>query len=219
MSDDRTLEADLEALLQREWFDPPQEFVDQALISDMSVHDAAERDPVGWWEEQARALDWFEPWDHVLEDEAAPFYRWFSGGKLNVSHNCLDRHVAAGLGDRVAIHWHGEEGETRTITYAQLLADVQRCASALKARGVGAGDVVGIYLPMIPEVIVAMLACTRIGAPHNVVFGGFSAESVHERMAFSNASALITADGARRKGKTAPVKTEVDREMGHLSHL
>ena len=138
---------------------------------------------------------------------------------MDGSPHGLGRPVAAGLGDRVAIHWHGEEGETRAITYAQLLADVQRCASALKARGIGPGDVVGIYLPMIPEVIVAMLACTRIGAPHNVVFGGFSAESVHERMAFSNASALITADGARRKGKTAPVKSEVDREMGHLSHL
>ncbi|HMS60759.1 MAG TPA: AMP-binding protein, partial [Solirubrobacteraceae bacterium] len=219
MSDDATLEAELEALLQREWFDPPEDFVAGALVKDLSVHEAAERDPVGWWEEQARALDWFEPWEHALEDEDAPFYRWFSGGKLNVSHNCLDRHVAAGLGDRVALHWHGEEGESRAITYAELLADVQRCANALKARGIGPGDVVGIYLPMIPEVVVAMLACTRIGAPHNVVFGGFSAESVHERMAFSNASALITADGGRRKGKTAPVKAEVDRVMRDLSHL
>ncbi|MCU0257466.1 MAG: acetate--CoA ligase [Solirubrobacteraceae bacterium] len=219
MADDPQLEEVLESLLQREWFEPSEEFRAQALITDLSVHEEAAKDPVGWWEQQAGALDWFTPWDRVLADEDAPFYRWFEGGRLNVSHNCLDRHVANGLGDRVAFHWHGEEGETRTITYAQLLADVQRCANALKARGVGPGDVVGIYLPMIPEVVVAMLACTRIGAPHNVVFGGFSAESVHERMAFSNASALITADGARRKGKTAPVKAEVDRVMRDLTHL
>ena len=127
--------------------------------------------------------------------------------------------MAAGIGERVAFHWHGEEGETRDVTYAELLADVQRCANALKARGIGPGDVVGIYLPMIPEVVVAMLACTRIGAPHNVVFGGFSAESVAERMEFSDAKALITVDGARRKGKTAPVKPEVDAVMGGLDEL
>ncbi len=219
MADDPRLEDELATLLEQEWFEPPESFVRDALITDMSVHEAAERDPVGWWEEQARALDWFEPWTRGLDDDDAPFYRWFSGGKLNVSHNCLDRHVEAGLGERVAFHWHGEEGERRDITYAQLLADVQRCANALKARGIGAGDVVGIYLPMIPEVVVAMLACTRIGAPHNVVFGGFSAESVHERMVFSNATALITVDGGRRKGKTAPVKTEVDAVMGNVTHL
>ena len=147
------------------------------------MHEAAERDPVGWWEEQARALDWFEPWEHALEDADAPFYRWFSGGKLNVSHNCLDRHVAAGLGDRVALPLARRGGrDARRSPTRELLADVQRCANALKARGIGPGDVVGIYLPMIPEVVVAMLACTRIGAPHNVVFGGFSAESVRERM-------------------------------------
>ena len=155
----------------------------------------------------------------MLDDSDAPFYKWFTDGKLNVSHNCLDRHVEAGLGDRVAFHWHGEEGEERDVTYAELLRDVQRFANALKDRGIEAGDVVGIYLPMIPEVVVAMLACTRIGAPHNVVFGGFSAESVHERMEFSDAKALITVDGARRKGKTAPVKQEVDEVMGDLADL
>ncbi len=219
MADDQQLEQELAALLEQEWFEPPEGFRARARITDLSEHEAAERDPVGWWERQAKELDWFEPWTTALDDSEPPFYRWFSGGKLNVSHNCLDRHVAAGLGERVAFHWHGEEGEKRAITYAQLLADVQRCANALKARGIGAGDVVGIYLPMIPEVIVAMLACTRIGAPHNVVFGGFSAESVAERMEFSNASALITVDGARRKGKTAAVKSTVDATMGDLSHL
>ncbi len=219
MADDPRLEQEIETLLEREWFEPSEEFTAGALITDLSVHEAAARDPEAWWAEQTRALDWFAPPQVTLEDEDAPFYRWFTDGKLNVSHNCLDRHVEAGLGDRVAFHWHGEEGETRTITYAELLADVQRCANALKAHGIGAGDVVGIYLPMIPEVVVAMLACARIGAPHNVVFGGFSAESVAERMEFSHASALITADGARRKGRTAPVKAEVDRVMDRLADL
>ena len=131
----------------------------------------------------------------------------------------MDRHVEAGHGDRVAFHWHGEEGESRDITYADLHRDVQRIANALKARGIGRGDVVGIFLPMIPEVVVAMLACARIGAPHNVVFGGFSAESVRERMEFCDAKALITVDGARRKGKTAPVKAAVDEVMGDLPAL
>ena len=204
MADDPQLEQELAALLEREWFEPPEDFRAAALVQDMSIHEEAARDPTSWWERQAESLDWSQRWDQVLDESDAPFYRWFTGGKLNVSHNCLDRHVEAGIGDRVAFHWHGEEGERRDITYAQLLADVERCANALKARGIRSGDVVGIYLPMIPEVVVAMLACTRIGAPHNVVFGGFSAESVAERMAFSNARALITVDGARRKGKTAP---------------
>ncbi len=152
----------------------------------------------------------------MLDDSDPPFYKWFTGGKLNVSHNCLDRHVEAGNGDRVAFHWHGEEGETRDISYADLHRDVQRFANALKDKGVQKGDVVGIYLPMIPEVAVAMLACARIGAVHNVVFGGFSAESVKERMEFSDAKLLITVDGARRKGKTAPIKQAVDECMPDL---
>ena len=136
-----------------------------------------------------------------------------SGGKLNVAYNCLDRHVEAGNGDRVAYHWRGEEGEELDVTYADLHRDVQKLANALKDLGVAKGDVVAIYLPMIPEVAVAMLACARIGAIHNVVFGGFSAESVKERIEFSEAKALITVDGARRKGKTAPIKET--RRRGH----
>jgi acetyl-CoA synthetase len=134
--------------------------------------------------------------------------------QLNVSYNCLDRHVEAGRGDRVAFHWRGEEGEERDITYAELLADVERFANALKDLGVQKGDVVGIYLPMIPEVVVSMLACARIGAPHNVVFGGFSAEAVRERMEFSEAKALITVDGAARKGKTRAGEAERRRRDG-----
>ncbi|HWP32900.1 MAG TPA: acetate--CoA ligase, partial [Solirubrobacterales bacterium] len=141
------------------------------------------------------------------------------GGEINASYNCLDRHVEAGLGDRVAFHWRGEEGEERDVTYADLLRDTQRLANVLKDRGVEKGDVVGIFLPMIPEVVVAMLACARIGAIHNVVFGGFSAEAVRERMEFSEAKALVTVDGARRKGKTAPVKSQVDEVIGGVDSI
>jgi acetyl-CoA synthetase len=208
-----TFEQELEALLDQEWFEPPEEFARDALIKDTSDHERAAQDPIGWWAEQAKALDWFQEWDTVLDDSKPPFYKWFVGGTLNASYNCLDRHVENGLGDRVAFHWRGEEGEERDITYGWLLEQTQRAANALKAHGVGKGDVVGIFLPMIPEVIVAMLACARIGAPHNVVFGGFSPESVKERMEFSDAKALITVDGARRKGKTAQIKKAVD-EVG-----
>ena len=155
----------------------------------------------------------------TLDDSNPPFYKWFSDGKINASYNCLDRHVEAGNGDRVAFHWRGEEGEERDLTYADLHRDVQRFANALKDLGIEKGDIVGIYLPMVPEVVVAMLACARIGAPHNVVFGGFSADSVKERMEFSEAKALITIDGARRKGKTAPIKQQVDKVMADLDTL
>jgi acetyl-CoA synthetase len=211
-TDQQSLEQRLEQLLDVESFDPPEAFAAEALIKQHAQPD----DPVAYWAEQAKMLDWAEPWDKVLDDSNPPFYKWFEGGKLNVSHNCLDRHVDAGNGNRVAFHWHGEEGETRDITYADLHRDVQRFANALKDKGVGAGDVVGIYLPMIPEVVVTMLACARIGAVHNVVFGGFSAESVSERMEFSDAKLLVTVDGARRKGKTAPIKEVVDTCMPDL---
>ena len=157
--------------------------------------------------------------EQVLNDSNPPFYKWFEDGTINASYNCLDRHVEAGRGDRVAFHWRGEEGEERNITYADLHRDVKKLASALKDMGIQKGDIVGIYLPMIPEVAVAMLACARIGAPHNVVFGGFSADSVRERMEFSEAKALITVDGARRKGKTAPIKQQVDAVMDDLETL
>jgi acetyl-CoA synthetase len=214
-----TLEQELGQLLDQETFDPPEDFVENALITDLSEHEAAEKDPTGWWAKQAERLDWFEPWDTVLDDSEPPFYKWFTGGKLNVSYNCLDRHVENGRGDRVAFHWRGEEGEERDITYADLLADVKRLANVLKDHGIDKGDVVGIFLPMIPEVAVAMLACARIGAPHNVVFGGFSVESVKERMEFSDAKALITVDGARRKGKTAPIKSQVDEVMDDVKSI
>jgi acetyl-CoA synthetase len=215
------LEKQLESMLDIEKFPPPDDFRKQALIQDESMYEEAASDLEGFWGKQADELiDWAEKPTQTLDESNAPFYKWFADGKLNVSYNCLDRHVEAGNGDRVAYHWRGEEGEERDITYAELLSDVQRCANALKARGIGKGDIVGIYLPMIPEVLVSMLACARIGAPHNVVFGGFSAEAVRERMEFSEAKALITVDGARRKGKTAPIKSAVDEEgIGDLDSI
>ncbi|HEX3511685.1 MAG TPA: acetate--CoA ligase [Solirubrobacteraceae bacterium] len=217
--DDGRLEAELADLLEVEKFAPPEEFAAQALLADPDIYGKAGEDPQAWWVSQAEQLDWFAPWQQVLDDSDPPFYKWFVGGRINASYNCLDRHVAAGRGDRVAFHWRGEDGEERSLTYADLLADVQRLANALLDLGVTAGDVVGIYLPMIPEVVVSMLACARIGAPHNVVFGGFSAEAVRERMEFSEAKVLITADGAARKGKTAAVKDRVDEVMGDLPSL
>jgi len=213
------LEAELTELLDVERFPAPSEFREHAVLSDPAVYEQAARDPERWWAEQAEQLHWFQKWTRVLDDSNPPFYKWFLGGSLNASYNCLDRHVEGGRGERVALHWRGEDGSERDLTYAQLLADVERLASALKALGVGRGDVVGIYLPMIPEVVVAMLACARIGAPHNVVFGGFSAEAVRERMEFSDAKVLITVDGAARKGKTAAVKDRVDEAMAGLATL
>ena len=193
------LERRIEELQEQERFDPPREFREQALWSDSAIYHEAAKDTERFWEQQAESLDWFHRWDTVLDWSNPPFAKWFQGGKLNASYNCLDRHVAAGLGQRVAFHWRGEEGEERNITYADLLRDVQRFANALKDSGIEQGDVVGIYLPMIPEVVVAMLACARIGAPHNVVFGGFAPEAVKERMEVSDAKVLSpsTARGAR----------------------
>jgi acetyl-CoA synthetase len=214
------LERELEAMLEIERFDPPESFRQSALLRDPKIYEEAAADPEAWWKRQAlELLDWDTEPSEVLDDSNPPFYKWFGDGRLNASAQCLDRHVEAGNGDRVAYHWRGEEGEERDITYAELHRDVQRFANALRDLGVEKGDVVGIYLPMIPEVVVAMLACARIGAPHNVVFGGFSAESVKERMEFSEAKALVTVDGARRKGKTAPIKPQVDEHMSGLDSL
>ena len=215
-----SLERELSELLEVERFEPPAGFREGALLSDPAAYEEAAADQPAWWLRQAtELLEWIEEPSESLDDSNPPFYKWFADGRLNVSANCLDRHVAAGRGERVAYHWRGEEGEERDVTYAELLADVQRFANALRDHGIEKGDVVGIYLPMIPQVAVAMLACTRIGAVHNVVFGGFSAEAVRERMEFSAAKALITVDGARRKGKTAAVKARVDEAMGEVGSI
>jgi acetyl-CoA synthetase len=216
---DVELERELSSLLDVERFPPPEGFRKRALLSDPKVYEEAEQDWQGWWAKQAEELHWFKKWDKVLDDSNPPFYKWFVGGQLNVSYNCLDRHVEAGRGDRVALNWLGEDGSERKLTYADLLADVERFANALKDLGIKKGDVVGIYLPMIPEVAVAMLACARIGAPHNVVFGGFAPEAVRERMEFAEAKVLITVDGASRKGTITPIKQAVDLVVGDLESL
>ncbi|MDT3445867.1 acetate--CoA ligase [Pseudofrankia sp. BMG5.37] len=213
-----TLEAELARLLAVESFGPPAGFTRRHPVeADVA---AAAADPVAFWADKARELlNWDRPFTTVLNDANPPFYKWFEDGELNLSANCLDRHVAAGRGDRVAFYWAGEEGERRAVTYADLLDETQRLANGLRSLGVGKGDVVGIFLPMIPQVAAAMLACARIGAVHNVVFGGFAPSAVRERMEVSDAKVLITVDGARRKGRTAPVKAAVDTEMGDLKGL
>jgi acetyl-CoA synthetase len=212
-------EPDLEVLLKgEEQFEPPEDFVEQANFSDPAVYDEADRDFEAWWERWAKELDWFEPWQTVLEWDA-PWAKWFQEGKLNASHNCLDRHVDAGRGDKVAYHWIGEDGDTRDVTYAELLEMTKRFANVMKSLGVEKGDVVGIYMPMIPETPAAMLACARIGATHNVVFGGFSVESVKERMEVSDAKLLVTANANLRRGKPIPMKEQVDEVLGDLPKM
>ena len=210
---------DLEVLLKdEERFDPPQAFVEKSEFADPAIYEEAERDFEAWWEKWAGELDWFEPWQTVL-DWDPPWAKWFKEGKLNASHNCLDRHVDAGRGDKVAFHWVGEDGDTKDVTYADLLAETKRFANVLKGLGIEKGDVVGIFLPMVPETPAAMLACARIGATHNVVFGGFSVNSVKERMETSGAKLLVTADATLRRGKPTAMKAQVDEILGDLPEM
>ncbi|MEY2975733.1 MAG: acetyl-coenzyme synthetase [Actinomycetota bacterium] len=200
-------------------FPPSPEFVARAHVADGGLHAEATADPEAFWARQASELiSWQQPWERVLEWEL-PYARWFVGGKLNVAENCLDRHVAAGHGDRVAIHWEGEPGDTRAVTYAELLDEVQRFANVLRSLGVGKGDRVNIYLPMIPEAAVAMLACARIGAPHSVVFGGFSAQSLVDRINDAEAKVLITADGGYRRGEVFPLKPAADEAVAQTPSI
>ena len=194
-------------------FPPPEGFKEHSLVASPFLYDEADQDYEGFWARQAAdLLDWFEDW-HTICEWKLPFAKWFLGGKLNVSHNCLDRHVAAGRGDKVAYHWEGEPGDTRTITYADLLAEVQKFANVLKSLGVQKGDRIAIYMPMIPELPVAMLACARIGAPHSVVFGGFSPDSLIDRINDAECKVVITADGGFRRGAAAMLKPNVDAAL------
>jgi acetyl-CoA synthetase len=189
---------------------PSPEFAAQAN-GQADLYDAAAADFEGFWADQARQrLTWAKDFDQTLDWSGAPFAKWYVGGELNAAYNCVDRHVEAGNGDRVAIHFEGEGGDSRTITYADLQRDVAKAANALESLGVSKGDRVAIYLPMIPEAVAAMLACARIGAPHSVVFGGFSADALRTRIADAEAKLVITADGQFRRGKTAPLKPAVD---------
>jgi acetyl-CoA synthetase len=207
------VEQNIEALLSEERvFPPPPGFAERALVSDTEVYGRAHADFEAFWAEQAERLTWFSHWDSVMEWDA-PWVKWFSGGTLNASYNCLDRHVEAGGGDKVAFHWEGEPGDTRTITYRDLYEEVCRLANGLKSLGVAKGDRVNIYLGMVPELPVAMLACARIGAAHSVVFGGFSAESLRDRINDAEAKVLITADGAWRRGSIVPLKDSADEAV------
>ncbi|MCC6703271.1 MAG: acetate--CoA ligase [Thermomicrobiales bacterium] len=213
MADSKDAHDTIDALLgENRTFAPSEAFRSQAVVSDPGIYETANADIEAFWAEQAKMLDWYKPWDTVLEWDA-PFAKWFNGGQLNVSYNCLDRHVLAGRGDRVAYHWEGEPGDQQTITYKQLLDDVCRAANALSELGVKRGDRVAIYMPMIPELPVAMLACTRIGAPHTVVFGGFSSEALSDRINDAQAKVVITADGGFRRGAPSGLKINVDKAL------
>ena len=199
-------------------FPPPPEFASQANVKDPAIYERAASDLEGFWAEEASKLDWYRPWDTVLEWDP-PFAKWFSGGQINVSVNCLDRHVNAGGGDKVAFYWEGEPGDRRTLTYQDLYEEVNQTANALRELGVQRGDRVAIYMPMIPELPIAMLACTRIGAPHTVVFGGFSAEALADRINDSQAKLVITADGGYRRGKPAGLKVNVDEAVSQTPSI
>ncbi|RBY84622.1 acetate--CoA ligase [Blastococcus sp. TF02A-30] len=193
-------------------FSPPEQITAQANVGP-DVYDEASRDRLAFWAKAAERLHWEQPWDEVLDWSNPPFAKWFVGGKLNVAYNCVDRHVEAGHGEQVAYHWEGEPGDTRTITYAQLKDDVSRAANALLELGVQAGDRVAIYMPMIPETVIAMLACARIGAVHMVVFGGFSPDALASRITDAGAQVVITADGGYRRGAPSALKPNVDEAL------
>jgi acetyl-CoA synthetase len=198
---------------QSKTYEPPEEFVSQANVNDPSVYEEADRDYEGFWSERARDLHWFKEWDQVLKWDP-PEAQWFVGGELNVAYNCLDYQVEQGKGDKTALIWEGDEpGDTRTFTYSELTEEVKKFANVLKSLGVQKGEPVSIYLPMIPELPIAMLACARIGAPHSVVFGAFSADALRDRINDAEAKVLVTADTAPRGGRRTPLKQNADEAL------
>ena len=199
-------------LTENRVFPPSPAFADQANASEEMFTDAA-ADRLAFWEAQAARLSWASEWDQTLDWSKAPFAKWFVGGTLNVAYNCVDRHVESGHGDQVALYFEGEPGDTRALTYADLQREVSKAANALTELGVTAGDRVAIYLPMIPEAVIAMLACARIGAPHSVVFAGFSAEALRSRIDDAQATLVITADGQNRRGSAMALKPAVDEAV------
>ena len=219
MSDQGTHETIDALMAENRTFPPSEDFKDNALVAGTFLYDEAAEDDEGFWARQAsELLHWNTPWDSIL-DWQLPYAKWFEGGTLNVSYNCVDRHVEAGNGDRVAFHWEGEPGDTRTITYSDLLTEVSKFANVLKGLGVEKGDRVNIYLPMIPEAAVAMLACARIGAAHSVVFGGFSSQALADRIDDAEAKLLITADGGYRRGEVFPLKPAADEACDRAPSL
>ena len=203
----------LENLLHEDRTFPPSPAFAAQANAKADLYDKAAEDRLAFWDAQAARLKWDTPWEQTLDWSDAPFAKWFVGGKLNVAVNCVDRHVDAGFGDKVAIHFEGEPGDTRTITYADLKEQVSRAANALTELGVEAGDRVAIYLPMIPEAAISMLACARIGAAHSVVFGGFSAEALRSRIEDAQAKVVITSDGGYRRGSASALKPAVDEAV------
>jgi acetyl-CoA synthetase len=205
--------SDIDVLLQENRrFAPSDEFRREAHLSDASVYDRAARDPEAYWAKEAESLTWFQRWSQVLEWKA-PRAKWFLGGKINVSYNCIDRHIDSPRRNKAALVWEGEPGDRRTLTYWDLFVEVQKFANVLKKLGVRRGDRVAIYMPLIPEAAIAMLACTRIGAIHSVVFGGFSPESLRDRINDAKARVLITADGGYRRGQVVPLKRNADKAL------
>jgi acetyl-CoA synthetase len=206
-------DATIDALLsENRVFEPPDGFRARALWNDPGVYERASKDPEGFWAEQAESLAWSRKWDAVTE-WTPPWVKWFLGGRLNASYNCLDRHLEAGGGDKVAYYWEGEPGEERTITYRELHAEVCRFANGLRSLGVKKGDRVAIYLGMVPELPIAMLACARLGAAHSVVFGGFAASALRDRINDAEAKVLITADGGYRRGQVVPLKQNAEEAI------
>ena len=200
---------------ERRVFNPPKGFVEKAHIKSMDeykkLYGKSEKDLEGFWAEQANIIHWYKKWDKVLDNSKAPFVKWFVGGKTNISYNCLDRHLTNGKADKVALIWEGEPvTDSKKYTYRELHREVCKFANVLKSHGIKKGDRVNLYLPMIPELAIAMLACTRIGAIHSIVFGGFSAESLKDRIIDASAKLLVTSDGSYRRGKAVPLKTGAD---------
>jgi acetyl-CoA synthetase len=209
----------LSALLQENrLFPPPEKFREQANANDEEIYDRAGRDPEGFWEAEARKLDWFATWHKVCEWNA-PWAKWFVGAKLNVTYNCVDRHAASARRNKAALVWEGEPGDQRVLTFGMLEREVNRFANALKSLGVRKGDRVAIYMGMIPELPITMLACAKIGAAHSVIFGGFSAESLRERINDATAKVLVTADGAWRRGAVVPLKAAADDALAHTPSI
>jgi len=204
---------DIDVLLEENrTFEPPPQFARDAVVKTEQIYEQAARDPEKFWADQARELEWIKPWSKVLE-WTPPHAKWFTGGKINVSVNCIDRHIRGARRNKAALVWEGEPGDRRTLTYWDLYCEVNKFANVLKSMGVGKGDRVAIYLPLIPEAAVAMLACTRLGAIHSVVFGGFSPESLRDRINDSACKLLITADGGYRRGQVIALKRNADKAL------
>src|SRR5580658_7525730 len=208
-SDEKSLSALLD---ERREFPPSEEFRRQANANDPAIYQRAKNDPQAFWATEAKRLDWFAPWQKVLEWNA-PWAKWFVGGKINVAYNCVDRHAHSARRNKAAIIWEGEPGDSRVLTYGMLEREVNRFANALRSLGVGKGDRVAIYMGMVPELAIAMLACAKIGAPHSIVFGGFSSDALRERINDAKAKTLVTCDGAFRRGTVVALKAAVDEAL------